>query len=77
MEGLKRVHGLASIEQDSLWNMFEYMCNEDQNVIDLYIDDLRIIAKLLEIDSRMFVEMTGCEPFTLDEYLDKLYEDEI
>lgn len=77
MGDLKRVHALTKVEDNAIWALFEYMCNERADTIDLYIDDLRIIAKLLDIDEKLFVEMTGCEPFTLEEYLDKIYGDDV
>jgi len=46
-------------QQDSLFMIFDYMCNRDDRTINAYIDELRELAKILDVSDRDFREMTG------------------
>lgn len=73
---LKKINCLTRRESDAIYALWEYVANQKDSVVDLYLEDLRIISKIIDIDDEKFIKETGCEPMNLDEYYKTIYGDD-
>lgn len=52
-------HKLDAQTENAIWMMFEYLANETPETVRHYEPQLRLVAKLLDLDPEIWEEETG------------------
>jgi len=58
---LKPIRILSERDRKALWNIFEYMANESDVIVERYAMELQIMADVLDMDVSTYEKETGIE----------------
>jgi len=71
---MNKISGLTEKELEAIWSLWERIAHSDPDIVKLYLEELRIVAHILKFDRERFLEETGHEPMSEDDFFSKIYE---